>query len=40
MDDAVWGAKNREPILKPPILQQVCSHIISDATEKEFTLIR
>ncbi|MEO7444722.1 MAG: IS200/IS605 family transposase [Ferruginibacter sp.] len=31
---AVWGTKNREPILKPIILQQVCSHIISNAKEK------
>ena len=31
---AVWGTKNREPILKPTILQQVCSHIVSNAKEK------
>jgi REP element-mobilizing transposase RayT len=31
---AVWGTKNRKPILKPPILQQVCSHIVSNSTEK------
>ncbi len=31
---AVWGTKNREPILNPTILQQVCSHIISNAKEK------
>lgn len=31
---AVWGTKNRQPILKPSILQQVCSHIKSNAKEK------
>jgi len=31
---AVWGTKNRKPILKPPILQKVCSHIVSNSTEK------
>ncbi len=31
---AVWGTKNREPILKPNILKQVCTHIVSNAKEK------
>ena len=31
---AVWGTKGREPVLKPLILQQVCSHINSNAKEK------
>lgn len=31
---AVWSTKNRDRILKPPILKQVCSHIISNAKEK------
>ena len=31
---AVWGTKNRQPILKPPILEKICSHIKSNATEK------
>jgi len=31
---AVWGTKNREPVLKLPVLQQVCSHINSNAKEK------
>ena len=31
---AVWGTKNREPILKPPILEKVCSHISANAKEK------
>ncbi len=31
---AVWGTKHRKPILKPPILQQVCSHIVSNSNEK------
>ncbi len=31
---AVWGTKNRERILNPTILQQVSSHIISNAKEK------
>ncbi len=31
---AVWGTKNREPILSPTILQQVCSHIDLNAAAK------
>lgn len=31
---AVWGTKNRQPILKPPILEKICSHIKLNATEK------
>jgi putative transposase len=37
---AVWGTKNREPVLKPLILQQVCSHIRSNAKEKEIYIDR
>ncbi len=31
---AVWGTKNREPVLKPTILHQLCSHIVSNAKGK------
>ena len=31
---AVWGTKNRMPLLKQPILEQVCSHIAINAKEK------
>lgn len=31
---AVWGTKSRIPILKSPILQQVCEHIKSNAKNK------
>ena len=31
---AVWGTKNRQPILKQPILEKICTHIKSNATEK------
>lgn len=31
---AVWGTKNRMPLLKQPILEKVCSHIASNAKEK------
>ena len=31
---AVWGTKNRMPILKPPVLQHVCDHIKMNAKEK------
>ena len=31
---AVGGTKNRTPVLKPPILQEVCSHISFNAKEK------
>ena len=31
---AVWGTKNRRPILKLPILKTVCSHIQTNAREK------
>ncbi|MEJ7674462.1 MAG: IS200/IS605 family transposase [Chitinophagaceae bacterium] len=31
---AVWGTKNRTPILKPPLLQHVCDHIKVNAKEK------
>ena len=37
---AVCGTKNREPVLKLPILQQVCSHINSNAKEKGIYLDR
>jgi putative transposase len=37
---AVWGAKNRGSVLKPLILQQVCSHIRSNAKEKEIYIDR
>jgi REP element-mobilizing transposase RayT len=31
---AVWATKNREPVLKPGILSQVCNHIQSNAKDK------
>lgn len=31
---AVWATKNREPVLKPDFLKQVCTHIYSNAKEK------
>ena len=31
---AVWGIKNRLPVLKSSILQKVCSHIAANAKEK------
>ena len=31
---AVWGTKNRQPVLKPGILKTVCDHIHSNANEK------
>ena len=31
---AVWGTKNRKPILKPPVLKQICDHIKVNAKEK------
>jgi putative transposase len=31
---AVWATKNREPVLKPEILKQICIHIHSNAKEK------
>lgn len=31
---AVWGTKNRVPVLKPPILQQICGHIKANAKTK------
>lgn len=31
---AVWGTKNRAPVLKPPILEKVRSHISANAREK------
>ncbi len=31
---AVWSTKDREPVLKPDILKQVCNHIFSNAKEK------
>ena len=32
---AVWGTKNRQPVLKEPKLTQVCKHIIVNAKEKD-----
>ncbi|TDE16467.1 IS200/IS605 family transposase [Dyadobacter psychrotolerans] len=31
---AVWGTKNRQPILKPPILNTICTHIAGNAKDK------
>jgi REP element-mobilizing transposase RayT len=31
---AVWGTKNHEPVLKPPILEKICSHIGFNAKQK------
>ena len=31
---AVWGTKNRQPVLNPLILEKICSHIKSNAIEK------
>ncbi|TKK68071.1 transposase [Ilyomonas limi] len=31
---AVWGTKNRLPLLKEPVLSQVCKHILDNAKEK------
>jgi REP element-mobilizing transposase RayT len=31
---AVWGTKNRMPLLKQPVLEKVCSHIVINAKEK------
>jgi putative transposase len=31
---AVWGTRNRSPVLKPPVLQRVCDHIKVNAKEK------
>jgi len=37
---AVWATKNRQPILKPPILEQVCGHIKTNAIEKNIFIDR
>jgi putative transposase len=37
---AVWGTKNRQPVLKPSILQQVCIHILKNAKEKDIFIDR
>jgi REP element-mobilizing transposase RayT len=31
---AVWGTKDRLPLLKQPILEKVCAHIATNAKEK------
>ncbi len=31
---AVWGTKNREPLLQPPILEKICGHISLNAKSK------
>ena len=31
---AVWGTKNRTPILKQPVLKSVCAHILENAKNK------
>ena len=33
---AVWGTKNRQPVLKPPMLEQVCNHIKTKAKKRYF----
>jgi len=37
---AVWGTKNREPVLKPPVLEQVRAHIKDNAGKKGIMLDR
>ena len=32
---AVWSTKNRQPVLKPPVLLQVCSHILINSKGKD-----
>ena len=32
---AVWGTKNNQPLLRPPILQKICDHIKENAKEKQ-----
>jgi hypothetical protein len=36
---AVWGTKNRMPLLRQPILEKVCAHIATNAKKKAFLLI-
>lgn len=36
----MWGTKNREPILKPALLGQVCTHISANAVEKGIIIDR
>jgi putative transposase len=31
---AVWSTKNRNPVLKPPILAEICAHIKLNAKQK------
>ena len=31
---AVWGTKNRQPLLKEPVLSTVCKHILNNTKEK------
>ncbi|MFC4230451.1 IS200/IS605 family transposase [Parasediminibacterium paludis] len=31
---AVWGTKNRMPLLRQPVLEKVCTHITNNAKEK------
>jgi putative transposase len=33
---AVWGTKNREPVLKEDIREEICQHIIQNSIEKNF----
>jgi putative transposase len=33
---AVWGTKNREPLLQEDIHEKVCRHIVENAIEKKF----
>ena len=37
---AVWATKNRNPVLKPPILKSTCEHILSNAKKKEIFIDR
>ena len=32
---AVWGTKDRQPFLKPPVLQKICDHIKQNATNND-----
>jgi REP element-mobilizing transposase RayT len=33
---AVWGTKNREPVLEEDIREEICQHIIQNSVEKNF----
>ena len=37
---AVWGTKERAPLLEPPVLQKVCEHIVENAMQKRIQIKR